>query len=79
MITSAALSEQDMVLAGTIINGQIVFEPPQPSLPEGAKVKVEIVAEPTLAFLLKYAGKADDLPADLAENHDHYLHGRPKK
>jgi hypothetical protein len=24
-------------------------------------------------------GIAKGLPADLAENHDHYLHGRPKK
>lgn len=66
-----------MVLDGTVVNGQIMMEPSQPRLPEGAKVRVELVAEPTLAFLLKYAGKAKDLPADLAENHDHYLHGRP--
>ncbi len=67
-----------MVLDGIVINGQIVLEPSQIRLPEGAKVRVELVAEPTLAFLLKYAGKARDLPADLAENHDHYLHGKPK-
>jgi hypothetical protein len=24
-------------------------------------------------------GKAAGLPKDLAENHDHYLHGQPKK
>jgi hypothetical protein len=29
--------------------------------------------------LFEMAGKADDLPADLAENLDHYLHGHPKK
>jgi hypothetical protein len=29
--------------------------------------------------LLRWAGKAKGLPADLARNHDHYLHGRPKK
>lgn len=29
--------------------------------------------------LLKYAGKAKGLPADLARNHDHYLYGVPKK
>jgi hypothetical protein len=28
--------------------------------------------------LLKFAGRAKDLPPDIAENHDHYLHGHPK-
>ena len=41
-----------MVLDGTIVNGQIVLHQPQPPLPEGAKVKVEVISEPTLAFLL---------------------------
>ncbi|MFM9958845.1 MAG: hypothetical protein ACKVZJ_12295 [Phycisphaerales bacterium] len=27
----------------------------------------------------KYAGTFDGLPTDLARNHDHYLHGKPKK
>jgi len=32
------------------------------------------------ALFLKYAGTAKgDYPTDLAENHDHYLHGRPKR
>jgi hypothetical protein len=60
--------ESKMVLDGTVVNGQIVLEPSQPRLPEGAKVRVELLAEPTLVFLLKYAGKAQHLPADLAEN-----------
>lgn len=29
--------------------------------------------------LLEFAGTAEGLPADLAENHDHYLHGPPKR
>jgi hypothetical protein len=29
--------------------------------------------------LLDWAGSAVGLPEDLAENHDHYLHGLPKK
>ena len=28
---------------------------------------------------LKFAGTAKGLPPDMAENHDHYLHGMPKK
>lgn len=70
--------EKKMVLDGTVVNGHVVLDPSQPKLPEGAKVRVELVDEPTLAFLLKYAGKAKGLPADFAEHHDHYLHGKPK-
>ena len=29
--------------------------------------------------LLEFAGTAEGLPPDLAENHDHYLHGTPKR
>jgi hypothetical protein len=29
--------------------------------------------------LLEIAGTAKDLPADFAHNHDHYLHGTPKR
>jgi hypothetical protein len=29
--------------------------------------------------LLKLAGTVDDLPADMARNHDHYIHGAPKQ
>ncbi|MGA3171696.1 MAG: hypothetical protein ABSE62_11870 [Chthoniobacteraceae bacterium] len=31
------------------------------------------------AALLEIAGSADDLPADLSVNHDHYLYGTPKR
>ena len=31
------------------------------------------------AALLEIAGSADDLPADLSINHDHYLYGAPKE
>jgi len=31
------------------------------------------------ALLMAVAGKASGLPSDLAENHDHYLHGTPKR
>ena len=29
--------------------------------------------------LLEIAGTAEGLPTDFAENHDHYLHGTPKR
>lgn len=31
------------------------------------------------AALLEVAGTATGLPADFAHNHDHYLHGLPKR
>ena len=30
-------------------------------------------------FVLRVAGTAEGLPPDLAENHDHYLYGTPKR
>ena len=48
------------------------------------RAKVEELAQtgspaPVWDVLGKWAGKAEGLPSDLAENHDHYLHGAPKK
>lgn len=59
-------------------------------LPEGAEVRVEVVASaceirseqtlPTLFEQLKdVIGKAQGLPSDLAAQHDHYLHGLLKR
>lgn len=36
-------------------------------------------ASPLGEILLRFAGIADDLPADIAKNHDHYLYGTPKR
>jgi hypothetical protein len=73
-----------MSYAGVVQNGVIMLENGT-QLSEGTRVQV-IVAEvspegETLGQrLMKLAGIAGDgLPEDLAENHDHYLHGRPKK
>lgn len=35
--------------------------------------------QPVFEKLRSLAGKARNLPADLAANHDHYLHGTPKR
>jgi hypothetical protein len=49
----------------------------------GTRVNVSVAAEqptkPTLKGLLKYAGAIKDMPADFALQHDHYIHGTPKK
>lgn len=72
-----------MTLAGTVHNGAIILDQGA-VLPEGTRVKVSV--EPTEEagrelrdFLLKHAGAAKGLPSDLAEQHDHYLHGTPKR
>jgi hypothetical protein len=74
-----------MVLEGTVQNGVIVVDSPEP-LADGTKFKVLIETpgglgrKPTLKErLLKLAGTVDDLPPDMARNHDHYIHGTPKR
>ncbi len=71
-----------MTLEGRVENGTIVLEPPT-KLPEGARVRVEIISvstEPTLFDRIGHlAGKAKHLPLNAAEQHNHYLYGTPKK
>lgn len=72
-----------MVLEGTVRNGTIVLDQ-APVLPEGARVEVVVklaakAASPLGETLLRHAGKAVGLPEDLAAQHDHYLHGTPKR
>jgi hypothetical protein len=75
-----------MLLEGTVINGTIVLDGDE-KLPEGARVEVAVkepkasVGEkkPTLLGLLKLAGTLSDLPPDFAAEHDHYIHGTPKR
>ena len=71
-----------MEFEGIVRNGVIVVEGAEP-LPDGTKVKVLVESptrKPTLAErLLKHAGTVTDLPPDMAEQHDHYIHGTPKR
>ena len=70
---------------GEVRDGVIVFEGTPPPLPEGSKVRVELVepdesSTPTLAE--RYAaiiGIVKDLPPDMAAEHDHYIHGTPRR
>jgi hypothetical protein len=75
-----------MTYRGHIKNGQIMLDEPV-ELPEGGVVNVEIVdngskiseGEPTIwAKLLELAGTIEG-PEDWAKNHDHYIHGTPKR
>jgi hypothetical protein len=60
-------------------NGVIVLDENQ-QLDEGSLVEVTPLEPKTLADRLRgVIGAAKDLPPDLAENHDHYIHGAPKR
>jgi hypothetical protein len=71
-----------------VTNGVVVLDDPK-ALPEGTKVNVQPAgggpaedrpARTSLSeMLLRHAGKGKGLPSDLARNHDHYIHGTPKR
>jgi len=72
-----------MKYKGTVKGGVVVLEK-SANLAEGTAVEVFPLSIkkpiPTLGKRLKkFAGTARGLPPDMAHNHDHYLHGRPKK
>ena len=56
-------------------------------VPDGTRLEITLPAESaeaaprrTLAErYAKFVGLADDLPPDMAKNHDHYLHGASKR
>ncbi len=78
-----------MELRGRMRNGVVVFEVPPP-LPEGTEVSVRAVGEtrplsqpqsdPGSVWdrLRRLAGTVEG-PSDWAANHDHYIHGTPKR
>ena len=72
-----------MSLEGHVQNGVIVLDDGR-RLADATRVQVIVHgASPAKATLrdrlLKLAGTVDDLPADMARNHDHYIHGGPKR
>jgi hypothetical protein len=72
-----------MTLDGVVRNGMVVLEQGA-RLPEGTRVKVlaeptEVETQPALLSLLKLSGIVKDLPEDFAAQHDHYIHGTPKR
>ena len=83
-----------MTHKGHIENGVIVPDEPI-DVENGTEVLFEIALRPTASdvpqneannatpsltqLLSRFAGKAQTLPEDAAENHDHYLYGTPKR
>jgi hypothetical protein len=71
-----------MSVLGSVRNGVVVLDA-STFFPEGARVRVELVEEEIPNHSIvdrweKVIGMAEGLPPDLARNHDHYLHGRPR-
>ncbi len=77
-----------MEFLGKISGGVVIFDNGTP--PEGSLVRVKVIASvspltenaqaPTIwERLMSYSGIVEGLPSDLAKNHNHYIHGAPKK
>jgi len=72
---------------GTVVDGVVVFEnghvPPNGTAVEIVPLEAETTKGETpdkpFSFLLKYAGIITDMPEDFAAQHDHYIHGTPKR
>ena len=65
-----------------IVENDTIKLPPGLHLPDGTEVCIETKAPAGRSVAERYAalaGAADDMPADLARNLDHYLHGHARK
>ncbi len=79
-----------MTYRGRVRSGVVVLEPGV-RLREGMDVRVEAVEETQEAApdsqearqlrqgLLSFSGVVKEGPSDLARNHDHYVHGTPRR
>ena len=79
--------QMHMVYRGVVKNGVVVLGGGT-RLPEGTEVQVQPVTRaeeiagqgPTLLEQLSdVVGSVPELPTDMAQQHDHYLHGAPKR
>jgi hypothetical protein len=71
-----------MQIEGHVTGGVVVLDG-DTSLPEGTRVRiVPIVPEQSQTLAERFQnviGKASSLPDDMAAQHDHYIHGSPKR
>jgi hypothetical protein len=71
-----------MQLQGVVHNGVIIPDDPT-VLPEGTRVQIVVApADQPATFgerFARFKGAVPDLPPDLAEQHDHYRLGTPKR
>ncbi len=80
------MTNGDALPEGTAVRIEPVMVSWRAAAAEQMKVAEQAAADaerrgepPILEKLLRHAGTAKGLPSDLALNHDHYLHGLPKK
>jgi hypothetical protein len=67
-----------MIIKGTFKNGVVVPEGDR-KIPDGTLVEILVAeAKPLSPEIMKFAGTLRG-PRDFAKNHDHYIHGTPKK
>jgi len=74
---------QGMTLTAKVQNHSIPL-PPELRIEDGTEVSVVLPEKISTAanrhgWMLKFAGAAKDLPEDFAAEHDHYIHGIPKR
>lgn len=67
-----------------IVMGGVIKLPPEADLPDGTPVRVEPVQVASsrnelTRRLREIAASVEGLPPDLAAQHDHYIHGTPKR
>ncbi len=70
-----------MTYRGHIEKGSVVLDEAV-VLPEGTQVRIEPLAGAGKTLAERFSdliGCVSDLPSDMAENHDHYIHGTPKR
>ena len=71
-----------MELEGVVQNGVIVPDDSS-ALPEGTRVRITIASAETVPpfgqRFAQFKGAVADLPNDLAEQHEHYRLGTPKR
>ena len=71
-----------MTYVGHVQRGVVVFDGPQRP-PDGVAVRIEEVAiteQQNWGEVFKdLIGTVEGLPQDMADNHDHYIHGAPKR
>lgn len=70
------------IITATVENNVIKL-PAGMHLPDGTPVRVETLTDtarkPFGERYAKFIGAVKGAPTDLAENHDHYLYGAPKR
>lgn len=73
-----------MSYRGHIKDGKVLLDEPA-ELPEGAEVSIELISRhaaisgTTLWERLRSLAGSVEGPEDWARNHDHYIHGAPKR